>query len=361
MGLFAVLREPDNPFSIVHCHLNLWVLGGLFGHRRFFFDVGLRIRADKGHTVQRFEVALPFEPLDEFFRDLYEEMQQQKNLYLIFGKKVVGQHQPGTGYTIDYDGTPVRVFSFKEPQEPVPPASRQHDVTLRKLELAQPIAVNSEGYVRFRFEATRMGRAWSWKRFLLAKNGAIVDFRVADVREVMGLAGADALLDSVIEIQRLFMFVIAPASLVPIANSPSLHYMRMLEGPDWESYLGRASYFLRRSQKMVIYEWRRESVTPLEPFRGFLSLARPHGYQGIGNHVVTALVTTATIAILLGIWDMTRVAAAIASVWRWLVGLALAVGLLKGVSYVSFVKGVLRVLRGAFLKTENSIMRRLKR
>ena len=138
------------------------------------------------------------------------------------------------------------------------PATASRLISVVRIALASQLAKGEQAYVRFRFETRRVGRLWSRKRFLLARNGAVVDLRVADVREIVhATADAASILERVIPIDRLFVFVIAPASLQQQTASPTLQYMWLLEGRDWEDYLGRVAYFFRRARKMVSSPMRR--------------------------------------------------------------------------------------------------------
>lgn len=148
-------------------------------------------------------------------------------------------------------------------------------------------------YLRLRFAVANPGQVWIWKRSLLARNGALVDIRVSELRETVTVPDWMAFQDDIVPIKRLNCFVIAPAFLQARAISPQTQYMRLLEGRVWERYLGRpAEWFDRR--RLIIYHWQvakeNETVAPANPFRAFLDLSHEFGHVRFGHHVRSAVV-----------------------------------------------------------------------
>src|SRR5262245_18781766 len=100
MGWFAVL-QPDavggsGTVSIPRCHINLWVLPGLWpGRKLFYFDVGLEIEATSS-PVSSIGLVLPFEAEKHTWHkhrrqhviDLHAQVIRTEVAELIFGGPV---------------------------------------------------------------------------------------------------------------------------------------------------------------------------------------------------------------------------------------------------------------------------------
>ena len=175
------------------------------------------------------------------------------------------------------------------------------DFTLWNIELSNKVEADEEVYVRIRFEVDNKGRTWIWKRWLLGAYGAIVDMRVSEVREAVGVPQWDGLKDRIVPIDTLNLFVIAPSTLQVAAINPTPRYIRMLEGKAWVPYIGRAPD-LFRTGKLIVYYWRHRSedqdgrkITPESPFRVFMDLNRA---SVLGNPIVAG--TLAFVAVFFG-------------------------------------------------------------
>jgi len=301
MGFFAVVREQDQPFEVELCHLNLWSLAGLF-RRAFFWDVGLQLKADDNNKLSKFSLALPFSTEPGGMKDLSASLKSPEVSELIFGTSV-----SISGSEIKYtkeDG----IFDLVLGQISETESDREKKrsgttFSYWNLILAEPIPPGQRRYIRVRFEVYNLGRTWIWKPF---KSGAIIDLRVADLRETISLQPWNDLKSRIIPVADLYLFVIAPSWLQHASSSPSLKYMRLLEGRVWENYLGRKTDFFRL-EKMVIYYWRRGSAKTLgnaletntsgkevktdtvSPFRAFLDLDKTNVISAAGNLVLTVL------------------------------------------------------------------------
>jgi hypothetical protein len=290
MGFFAVLQEDtEQSFAIKKCDINLWSLAALFGRRTFFFDVGLLVEATGSKPLQNFQVGVPFGTDSKALTDLTDRMLNPKVSELIFGERVNIVPRDN----IDFGLGPVRLGRVS-----VHECSRDDRISglrfsLWNLRLASPLLASQQAYLRIRFQVNTLGRTWVWKRSGLAKNEALVDFRIADLREAWMVLDRDALWDRIVAIEALAVFVIAPAWLELRAASPDLRYMRLLEGRVWEDYLGRVTD-LRRSGKLIIHYWKRDQpndpVDSDRPFRGFLHLSRAFGFIPAWNHVRAAVI-----------------------------------------------------------------------
>lgn len=308
MGFFAVLRNPDDPnFEVIHCHLNLWSLGGLLSHRRFLWDVGLRLRADENTNLSRLQLAIPFSTRGNGIDDLQAEVLNPQIAQLIFGGPV-----DVAGTTISYEAlNPVNVVRAPKTQASLDMARSHLGFSIWNLQFTPAIVAGSESYVRVRFEVRHLGRTWIWKRSGLAKNGALIDLRIAEIRETWDVPDADVLQDQIVPIQNLFLFVIAPTSLQLRATSPPLRYMRLLEGRAWEPYVGHATD-IRRSGKLMVYYWRYNAndqnppIDSIKPFRAFLDLSQEFGMTSWRDHLRTFLLLLIAIPILYYIFLLIR-------------------------------------------------------
>ncbi len=301
MGCFAVIRDLEEPdFSVTACHLNFWSLSGLFGRRVFLWDVGLTLEAnedmeDKG--LSKISLLLPFGTEHEAFKDLSKDILDQNIARLLFGKSV-----SVNGKVIEYSGginrpalRVVRVFKATIDEEfEKDKGLRRANLSLWTIQFASKIKAGEKSYVRVRFRMRTLGRNWIWMR---SKKGALIDIRVADIREIVvpseGGAKLEAYGERLVPIQNLRAFVIVPAYLLFRATSPQLHYMRLFEGRVWEKYLGRA-VDIWRSEKLMVYQWRSDTVidtkdNATDPFRAFLILSKESSLLSFVNYFLIAL------------------------------------------------------------------------
>jgi hypothetical protein len=295
MSFFAVLRDgSEDNFDVIACHLNLWSIGGLLGHKVFLFDVGLRLKNKHEKDLTKVRLAIPFGTDKESLEDLHDMLLNQSAARLIFGRPVKID-----GSKIDYDTgvqIPVAAVSSGESELKTEFSDSRRGYSLWAIKISPAIKNDEECYLRVRFEIYNLGRTWIWKRSGLVKTGALVDLRVADVRQAV--SKWNVLEDQIVPIQGINVFVISPASLQFRATSPSCHYMRLLEGTVWEPYLRRKSGM--RPGKLVIYEWRNKKdsvIDSADPFRVLLDLSYEFGLLPPSNHLLTAgLVLIALVA-----------------------------------------------------------------
>lgn len=301
MGFFAVVRDQDQPFEVELCHLNLWSLAGLF-RRAFFWDVGLQLKADDDKPLSKFSLALPFSTESGGMKDLSDSLKSPGVSELIFGTSV-----SISGSEIKYmkgDGTVDLVLGqISEPDSDREKKRSSSTFSYWNLTLAEPIPPGQRRYIRVRFEVYNLGRTWIWKPF---NSGAIIDLRVADLRETISIQPWNDLKSRIIPVADLYLFVVAPSWLQHASSSPALKYMRLLEGRVWENYLGRKTDFFQL-EKMVIYYWRKGSVRApgdaseasesrkeaktdtVSPFRAFLDLDKTNVISAAGNLVLTMI------------------------------------------------------------------------
>jgi len=268
MAFFAIIRDHEDSFEVLQCHINIWCLGGIFGHSNFVWDVGLRLRGTIDGKVTKIYVAFPFGADVSGVEDLHDRLIHQHTAELVFGGPVKIDRDE-----ITYDESPValgRVDSSRRIEDKCGP-----DYSFWEIVISPPLAKGKELYVRVRLRIARCGSTWVWRRSLGRKNGALVDLRVSDVREAVAVGTWGAFRDRIVPIEKLNLLVIAPDFLQMRAASPALRYMRLLESRAWENYLGQ-SPSLRDRRRLIIYHWRSQKGEPVDvrtPFLAFLDLS----------------------------------------------------------------------------------------
>ena len=284
MAFFAIIRDHDDSFEVLQCHVNIWCLGGIFGHSNFVWDVGLRLKGVVDKKVTKLYIAFPFGADGSGVEDLHDRLTDQQTAELVFGSPVRID-----GDKIDYDEHPVvlgRVDTSRRIDDKC-----GSDYSFWEIAIAPPLTKDQELYVRIRIRIARCGSTWVWKRSLGRKNGALVDLRVSDVREAVAVESWRAFKDRIVPIVKLNLLVIAPDFLQMRAVSPALRYMRLLESRAWEKYLGQSPNPRDRS-RLIIYHWRSEKGEPVDvkrPFLAFLDLSRDYGFVRPANHVRSAI------------------------------------------------------------------------
>jgi hypothetical protein len=259
-------------------------------------------------TFSSFSVALPFGTGDKAISDLRETILDHSSGQLIFASPVRID-----GDVIDYGRGPVRLgrVILAETKRDQSRSGRDH--SLWTVRFAPALGNGDRMYLRFRCAVANPGQAWIWKRSLFAKDGALIDIRVSELRETVTVPDWMAFQDDIIPINKLNCFVIAPAFLQARAMSPQPQYIRLLEGRVWERYLGRpAEWFSRR--RLIIYHWRvakeDQTVSPTNPFRAFLDLSREFGHVRFGHHVRSAVVLLVALALamygILPVWSAAK-------------------------------------------------------
>jgi hypothetical protein len=352
MGFFGVAPEPNRgTFAAIECHVNLWVLGLLFWRTDFVFDVGLQLRATGDDPVSAIKLAIPFGTVSDSLEDLSDRVRDLRNSGLLFGKPV-----QLTPTTIDYGAGVLDLLRVLRTSARRDDTASQKDFSVWHLTIEPTLLPGRSAYLRVRFHIANAGRAWIWKRSLLARNGALVDLRVADAREAWNVPDGQALAARLIGIERIRLFVIASWQWQLRSTSPPVHYIRMLEGRAWERYLDRATS-LFAAPKLVIYQWRRDNGAALEsPFRVFADLSDEFGLVRFGNHIRTAIVTI-VLLVSISVWQpgIGAVAGKAIDLWRPLSLTASGALILWLVRNSRPVAKALSLLRKGFLATERRL------
>jgi hypothetical protein len=254
--------------------------------------VGLTLQAageGADNEVSKMDLLLPFATEPDAFKDLSKEILDQDVARLIFGKSVSAD---ATTKMVTF---PAEAKRQALKVEPIFKATldedfqkdkwlRRANLSLWTVEFASPLKHGHKSYVRIRFRMRTQGRTWVWER---SKRVALIDVRVADIREIIVPSEAGAKLEAVgervVPLSRVHVFVIVPGSLLPRAIGQSLRYVRLFEGRVWEHYLGGRAVNLGRPEKLTIYQWRfpEESETagatsvPVDPTKAGVAPAAP--------------------------------------------------------------------------------------
>jgi hypothetical protein len=314
MGFFAILAppeaEPDTLPTIRKCHINLWSRGTLLRHR-VVCDVGLDIHAPAAATVRSVTLALPFRIREGDVTDLYSKLTNPDGARLIFGEQITSTHQTIVG-SDDHLYNLRRVSTENMVSDA---AWSARDLSVVRLSLREPLPAKQFAYVRMRFGIASLGRTWSWKRSGWTMNGALVDFRIADVREAVGRTTREGLEHRVLPLKDVRLLIMLPWHFQMRFVSPPLRYARLMEDEAWADYLEGWTLRPRRA-KLVIYYWRWPALdanpSPVEigkddneeknkgeakpvidvrnPARAFLDVSRDYGALSWGNYLRIGIV-----------------------------------------------------------------------
>ena len=308
MGFLAVLgAAPSEDWTIDVCrlHVNLWCMRRRFAGHALILDVGIGFRQVSEVAPSALEILIPVgpDPKDKHgVRDLVPQVREQPAAQLVFGEPVSVESKGGLtcirvpttgGHTVQYDyplvlteiATPeVEVVEagdlwrvrlpFQAPLMKVLPSTSPSSSTPPQPSAAVELV---EHYVRFRVDIDARGSVWVWKKHgpLLPKTGALVDLRVADLRDPVTASGGKIDEGRVLPARWVNIFVVAPQWLQHKVAT-DLRSIRLLEGAIWQPYLNRKLNSRRRGKSVVCYR-RLENVSRVDPAKTFLDLGRETG------------------------------------------------------------------------------------
>jgi hypothetical protein len=270
MGFFAVLSEAGaHDFAAAKLDINLWCLPGLFSRLVFVCDVGLKLTPTTT-PLSNFSLAIPFGTNQNDLEDLSVRLENTRTAGLVFGEPT-SLHNVGQTVVLSYGSERLLLGRVELDKCHLEKGQSSENFSLWRIQLATEIPPNQSAYVRLRLPVRRLGRIWNWIPSRFVKRGAVVDVRVADLRESVAIRGGHDYATKIVKIDQLNVFIIVPARLQTHRHSPHLRYARVLEGQVWEHYLGRATD-MRRSGKFIVNFWREKAVDSNHEFRGSLSL-----------------------------------------------------------------------------------------
>ncbi len=336
MGFVAVLGPaPGDTWSIrvERVHLNLWCVRRRLAGHALMLDLGVGFCVLSETVPEALELFLPVAPEAKDasgVEDLVPRVREQPAAQLIFGEPVQIQTFSGiTRLTIPDPEQYPRPIVLVETAPEVPVPVEQHDLWRIRLPFRVPLETGSsdpsvsntaepeladetqpvptapaadavEFYLRFRVHIAEPGGVWIWKRHgrLLPKAGAVVDLRVADLRDPVTSGGVT---DEarVLDVALVNTFVVTPQWLQQKV-APKLTSVRLLEGANWESYLDRKLNPDRRSKSVVYYQRDSDGASKESPANTFVDLGRETGLGWHDYIWLVALVGGATAIVAYG-------------------------------------------------------------
>lgn len=318
MGFVAVLGpRPEDKWSInvVRVHLNLWCIRRRVVGHALMLDIGVGFHVLTDALPDGLELFVPVAPevKDPLgVEDLVPRVREQPAAQLIFGEPVEIQTLSGVTKLMIDDSeqyplpivlvetdpqAPVVVerndlwrihLPFRAPLNKVPSELGAQSVAGSRLapEPTPPERVHGadvakspgvEFYARFRLHIGDPGGVWTWKRqgFLLPRAGAVVDLRVADLRDPVSSGGVTDE-GRVLNVELVNTFVVTPQWLQQ-KGAPKLTAVRLLEGANWQGYLNRKLNPHRRSKSVVYYQRDKDGASKERPANTFIDLGREVG------------------------------------------------------------------------------------
>jgi hypothetical protein len=301
MSYFSLLKPNATgagSYAVHQCHINVWSLPGLLGHRPMIIDVGVLFSADGPLPVASLEMVIPARVVKQI--DLSKEVLDSENARLIFGRHYVS----GTANTLELkeQGT-VRVVGadtiLQEGKLDRLTDEAAKELTALRVKLAE-VPLDATAYTRIRFVVDNSASLWRWNRVLGRRSGAIVDLRVHDPREGGSGANAPAAIHGRdLPIANLEAFFILPQRFHIGGQNPPLTYTRTLEGPRWRDYLRRGASGALKRDVLLVHRWskrgeeQRAAVSSERPFRGYLQFERVPSLRAPSDLVLLAVAVVA--------------------------------------------------------------------
>lgn len=292
MGFFALLSEPDSgAYGVTACHVNVWSLSGLFGHRPMLFDLGVRFTATEKVTGIHVAVPVRAGPV----KDLSPMLKDVGSATLIFGKTFTG----ASASELTLGSDTLQIVEVDEKKVKVDAEASDGELSCVSVPFTTPVHAGTEGYARLRFVADGVGDMWRWKRILMRRNGVVVDFRSPDPREGTSATNHSKLAQKAIPLKNLDVFFMLSDRFQLQVAEPKLQYIRTLEDRKWSNYLRRAPSSRLSRHRVLVYRWRVEEASSTSVFRGFMELNRHPSFRPTSDHLIqAALIVVAVLALL---------------------------------------------------------------
>jgi hypothetical protein len=378
LGGFAIGSvKPCPDVRVTTCHVNVWALQSLNWNPVFYYDLGLELTGISGDDAPTLRLHLPFQT--ESQADLRHVFNDKDTAGLVFGEPVsllpnpdrlVMKGRKSELYLVEVDHELIKVDAESSATQ-----------TVYEVKLKGNFDKARHYYIRMRFVSKSLRDLWQIKRSWFRSNGATVDLRFFDMRDWFKSNDRKPVTDNLLEVDRLQVFVIAPAEYQLRASSPSLKYMRTLERMSWNDYLGRAPAWTR--SKFLIYYWdikhkkkidqdalpgmSSESIVPIsvdEPARLFLDISRDFGFILPWNLIRFGILFAALMLVpwseVQG-WTQTNAKEGVVRALAFVTGLIVGINVFKAAATVfSTAKKLpkfLSMARGIFRKIEDGVMR----
>jgi hypothetical protein len=284
MGFFSVLAPEGGgaPYRVAACHLNIWSLKGLLGHRPMLFDVGLRIQV--AEPIQQIDLVVPVASVPRIV-NLSDLVNKSDVARLLFGRHF---DRVDNGVLHLHGADPATIVHVDGDHTTTEETYKKHGLTIVPLRLTAPLKPQTCVYLRARLVVDHAGAMWRWNRALGRRNGALIDLRVPDPREGGAAPELPALYERALPLEQLEVFVMLPERFQLRAANPDLRYTRTLEGRAWKPYLRRSATGPLARERVMVHRWAAVDASDKHPFRGFLQVARHPPLHSITDHVVTA-------------------------------------------------------------------------
>lgn len=287
-------------------HFNFWILPKRlidlavdfillrdYDRNKYFVDVGIRLKL-LNHGMKFIDVHLPVDFDEEDWCDLHNEVLNEDINDLIFGVNVKSENGfiSFSKYSLEYRDKVVEIKSIKR----CVPAG---GTNLYRIEFVSPISASESEeaafYLRFRYRCYKgnsrnsvlISKGWGF-----AKRGFVVDMRVNDIRETIGKTfGLQRI--SMLPVHSFNGFVISSTSFLPTADSPPLHYSRLLELGAWDGYLAKCGKY-QKGRKFSIHQWKydppdNQPITDKKPYRSYMHLHEEYGDRALIIYAVGVL------------------------------------------------------------------------
>jgi hypothetical protein len=340
VGFFAVLvprgQSVEMAPSIQKCHINL-LPRDPFGHS-VVFDVGVDIRASDAAAVRSVTFALPFGIDEQQTEDLLHRIADPDVASLFFSRNI---HTLEDKVTLTgSDGHVYKLRHVMVHEARLDTSLSTVDISVIDIPLRDEVPPAESAYVRMRFGVASLGRMWIWKRSGFALNGALLDFRIADVREAVDNSVRSQLEHRIVPLPDVSLLVMLPWQYQIRMHSPPLRYARLLEDTAWQTYLDAGNKRGRhRQSKFVLYYWRwRDQMAAIgvgNPARAFLDVSSDTSVLSWANCVrigLVVLVVDLLVQLVLGRLGATSISISLPTRWptwpSWLVAVAGAVTVL---------------------------------
>jgi len=225
--------------------------------------------------------------------DLISDLHTRDTAELIFGKPV-----EVTANSLDLGNGAATLVEIDIGRSKIEAEQSKSEFSVWTITFAKPLVAQNVSYVRFRLHATAIGRCWTWQRSWLERKRIILDFRVADIRELWYLDNKNSLRHSIHPIRCIRLFLIVPAKFRLAVASPNPYYSRVLEGYAWKSYLKRSPKLFGK-EKLLIHQWRNDlEINISSPLRIFADLDDPRTLN-FGPNVILGLLVLLSIGFLI--------------------------------------------------------------
>jgi hypothetical protein len=268
--------------TVDECHVNLWRLPG-WPDDLHLLDIGLSITNSSTQPIGSFQLGIPARPRANDATCLVSRISDLQSWQLIFRDCKDINHRPGRYWhrTLVRASHPsFRMTTVTLAPEPTPHQSKA-DLSLWKVSFRKSLPPRQQTYIRVRFRIKRapgapLGMLSISRDLGIYERVRTYDIRVNEIREQVDVAPLLPLFTRAAQIQRAFVFLVTREGYTPRVVSPTVRYVRLLEGKAWQHYLQRRirPFRVGRTSPLLIYSW---DTKDTGEFRAFASFHRDLG------------------------------------------------------------------------------------